>query len=373
MRLGDRTSRGEVAGRPQHRAPSNMSHRLGMAAGIVVATSAVVAGAALAVALWDIGSFPGHSCPASSDPAPRHVRGHMDSGSVSYAFTTLDNSQDPAFNQLLGINNAGAMAGYLGSGTAGHPNQGYVLGPPPGAGGYTSENFPGSAQTQVTGLNNRGVTVGFFSAQNKKNLMNENFGFYASGGRYHEVNWPTGNPASPPVDQLLGVNDHDVAVGFFTNGQGRSRGFTYALGTRRFSRVLVPGIPDLSGRVSLTATAISDSDAVAGFYAVPGAPVKGFVLAAGHATRLAYPGAAMTQPFGISNGGEVVGAYTTGTGSSAVTHGFTWRSGHGFTTVDEPHGPRTTVINAVNGRGDLVGFYTDAAGRTHGFLAAPRR
>ena len=57
------------------------------------------------------------------------------------------------------------------------------------------------------------------------------------------MNFPTGNNASPQVDQLLGVNDHDVAVGFYTNAQGNNRGYTYNIRTRSFTRVLVPGAP----------------------------------------------------------------------------------------------------------------------------------
>jgi hypothetical protein len=60
-----------------------------------------------------------------------------------------------------------------------------------------------------------------------------------------------------------------------------------------------------------------------------------------------------------------------GSGNSAQTHGFTWRPGYGFTTVDDPNGIGTTLINGVNDHGDLVGFYTDAAGNTDGMLAQP--
>jgi hypothetical protein len=80
----------------------------------------------------------------------------------------------------------------------------------------------------------------------------------------------------------------------------------------------------------------------------------------------------MTQAFGVSDSGEVVGAYTVGSGNSAKTHGFTWRAGHGFTTVDDPQGKGTTTINGVNDAGALVGFYTDAKGNTDGMLALPR-
>jgi hypothetical protein len=94
-------------------------------------------------------------------------------------------------------------------------------------------------------------------------------------------------------------------------------------------------------------------------------------LHSGRFITLAVPGASMTQAFGVNDRDEVVGAYTVGSGNSAVTHGFTWRPGYGFRTVDDPHGKGTTTINGVNNAGDLVGFYTDSAGNTDGMLALP--
>src|SRR5579875_1725868 len=49
--------------------------------------------------------------------------------SNQYSFATLDNAHDLTFNQLLGINNEGLIAGYFGSGTPAnvHPNKGYTL------------------------------------------------------------------------------------------------------------------------------------------------------------------------------------------------------------------------------------------------------
>src|SRR3974377_330998 len=83
---------------------------------------------------------------------------------TSYPFRTIDNPRDLTFNQLLGINDEGQIVGYFGSGAAGHPNKGYVI--PPFSRTFVDENFPGSTQTQVTGENNRGVTVGFWSNTN---------------------------------------------------------------------------------------------------------------------------------------------------------------------------------------------------------------
>jgi hypothetical protein len=291
------------------------------------------------------------------------------STATSYQFQTLNNRADLTFNQLLGINDDGVIAGYFGSGAQGHPNKGYELRTPST---YQNENFPGSVQTQVTGLNDAGVTVGFFSTMNTASMTNNNFGFYQSNGSFHEVNFPTGDNASPQVDQLLGVNDHDVAVGFYTNGQGSNRGYEYNIATRQFTRVLVPGAPAGMAGPSLTATAINGHGDVAGFYNKTSSQVDAFLrLHNGQFITLAVPGAAMTQAFGVNDGDEVVGAYTDGTGSNAQTHGFTWRPGAGFSTVDDPHGIGATTINGVNDHGDLVGFYTDSAGNTDGMLARP--
>jgi len=264
------------------------------------------------------------------------------------------------------------IAGYFGSGAKGHPNRGYQLFPPYGQGNYANENFPGSRQTQVTGLNDLGVTVGFWSTQNNASMVNNNFGFYRIYGHYYNVNFPTGNNASPQVDQLLGVNDHDIAVGFYTNAQGNNRGYTYDIRTHQFTRVLVPGAPAGVAGPSLTATAINNSYDVTVFYARSSSQTDAFLLLHnGRFITLAVPGASMTQAFGVNDRDEVVGAYTVGSGSNAATHGFTWRPGSGFRTVDDPHGQGTTTINGVNDAGDLVGFYTDSAGNTDGMLALP--
>ena len=115
---------------------------------------------------------------------------------------------------------------------------------------------------------------------------------------------------------------------------------------------------------------------MAGFYAksssLGSSSTDAFLrLHSGRFITLAVPGASMTQAFGVNDRDEVVGAYTVGSGSNAATHGFTWRPGYGFRTVDDPHGQGSTTINGVNDAGDLVGFYTDSAGNTDGMLALP--
>src|SRR5260370_26840032 len=102
---------------------------------------------------------------------------------VRFKFRDITNANDPTFNQELGINNARVIAGYFGSGAAGHPNNGYtVLGPYNTQLDFTNENFPGTIQTQDTGLNNTDfisltTIVGFWSAPNNPNLCTHNSGF----------------------------------------------------------------------------------------------------------------------------------------------------------------------------------------------------
>lgn len=287
---------------------------------------------------------------------------------TAYHFVTLDNAHDVTFNQLLGINNKGLIAGYFGSGAAGHPNKGYLLSPHYGQRDYVNENFPGSVQTQVTGLNDKGVTVGFYSTMNNANMVNDNHGFWEKNGKFHTADFPTGSAGTPPVDQLLGVNDGNIAVGFWTDAAGNNHGYELNLHTGRFSTVTDKGAPN----ASLTAAGINSRGDIAGFYTSPSSVnTQSFLKVNGGKTvNFAYPGASATLALGVNDHDEVVGTYTAGSGANAAMHGFTWTPGGGFRTVDDPNGVGTTTINGLNNAGDLVGFYVDGAGNTDGFLAA---
>jgi hypothetical protein len=295
-------------------------------------------------------------------------------GGTKYQFETLDNQADVTFNQLLGINQHGVIAGYFGSGQAGHPNKGYLLSFPYGQGQYRSENWPVSVQTQVTGLNDHGVTVGFWSTMNNANNMNnDNRAFVSDHGYFIDGDFPidTANAATPPVDQLLGVDDNDVAVGFYTDANGNNHAYTFDINRNQYNEITPSGI------TSPTAAGINNHGDIAGFGTdstsdSSAGQVVGYLLRRdGRVTILNVPGSSMTQALGVNDDNEVVGVYQVGTGSSAVTHGFTWTQWGGFQTVDDPHGIGATTINGVNDKGELVGFYTDGAGNTDGLLAMP--
>jgi hypothetical protein len=311
---------------------------------------------------------------ALATPAVAHDHGHV----TSYNFTTLDNQADPTFNQLLGINQRGLIAGYFGSGQAMHPNKGYLLSFPYGQGSYRNENWPESTQTQVTGVNDRGVTVGFWSSANNAAVgnnppVNDNRAFVSDKGYFIDGDFPTDSPGMPPVDQLLGVNDNNIAVGFYVDAAGNTHAYKFDI-RRNAYRELMP-----SGITNPTAAAINNQNAIAGFGTdatgdSSDGNVVGYLLRrGGQVTVLNVPGSSQTQALGINDNDEVVGVYQVGTGSSAVMHGFTWTPQHGFQTVDDPRGMGATTINGVNDKGQLVGFYTDASGNTDGLLATPNQ
>jgi len=192
---------------------------------------------------------------------------------TSYDYSTVVNQQDPTFNQLLGINNFGQIAGYFGSGAQGHPNQGYLTSMPGAANNrFLGEDAPGSVQTQVTGLNDLGVTVGFWSDQNNASQINPNYGFYSIDGRILTVDFPTMDNANPPVNQLLGVNDQDIAAGFYTDANGNNHGYTYNINTRQFRQVRI------LGTTSVTAAAINNGNDIAGFMTTKDGTVEGYLL-----------------------------------------------------------------------------------------------
>jgi hypothetical protein len=336
------------------------SRRTKAGLGVAVAVAAGVLGGALVLN--------GNTKVSLSDHSSHEHSGFKSHFSSSWSFSTLNNQNDPTFNQLLGINNRGQIAGYFGSGAAGHPNKGYLLNLSRNGSWFANENFPHGIQTQVIGINDLGVTVGFWSDQNTASMTNDNFGFYAWGGHFHSVSFPTRNNASPPVNQLLGVNDENVAVGFYTDAKGNNHGYTYSISRHRFRSVYI------WGATSVTPSGINNEGDITGFFTGSSGVTKAFLLRSnGRLTTLAFPGAAMTQGFGVNDSREVVGTYTTGTGDAAKTFGFTWSSFAGWKVVNDPLGVGATTINGVNDAGDLVGFYTDAAGNTDGFLLAAGR
>ena len=311
-------------------------------AGVAVAAQGALAGGLLlASSAW-----------ANAAPASHHT------AAPAYVFANVVNQADPTFNQLLGINSHNVIAGYFGSGAAGHPNKGYLLDPPTPPGTFVNENFPGSAQTQVTGIDNKGNTSGFWVSGN-----GTNHGFVEWNGVFASYNDPKTPHMAGSVNQLLGINNSGVAVGFYNDAAGHSHAYEVNQATGVFTAIKIPG------EVSTVATAISNNGDVAGFGTDASGVTTSWLLHAGHLTAYQFPGGSDTQAFGVNDHDEIVGSYLDGSGT---LHGFTLKAPLGpvshWQTIDDPAGIGSTVVNGVNDVGDLVGFYTNNLGNTIGML-----
>ena len=288
---------------------------------------------------------------------------------VTYSFQNIINNADVTFNQALGINSAGTIAGYFGAGNglAGHPNQGYTVVPPYGQANFTSENVPGSVQTQVTGLNNIRTTVGFSAPSN--NGGDNNFGFVDIANTFTPVNNPNTPAMGVMVNQLLGVNGSNVAVGFYTDAVGVTHGYTYNIAGKTFSADINDPNAGTTAGMGTTAAAIDNAGDIAGFY-VAGGVTNGFVRIGNTFTTLDVPNAMATSLLGLNNFGEAVGFDIDAGGTM---HGIVCN----VTTLtcvnlDDPNVPAgTTTLNGVNDLGQIVGFYVDGNDNTIGLLATP--
>jgi hypothetical protein len=262
---------------------------------------------------------------------------------ADYIVTDVSSPGDPAFTQLLGINNSSTIAGYFGDGVI-VPNNGFTLTLP---NNFTSENFPGSVQTQVVGINSVGDTAGFFV-----DAGGNTHGFTHIGGVFSTVD----DPASPTFNQLLSLNNSDEAAGYYQLSNGNQFAYTVSGGAFTSLASFFP-----IGTTISQATGVNNAGEVSGFYGS-----SGFLLNGGILTTLNLPGAMSTQALGLNNNGQVVGDYVDAGG---VMHGFVF-DGVNFKSFDVS-GSVATTINGINNQGQIVGFFTDANQNTIGFVGNP--
>src|SRR5450759_5197082 len=96
MNFADRTRGAAAANGPRPHAPRSVSRRITLRVGIAAVASGALAAGALALVPSAMASFSSFSSQSIQSGHSRNP--------TAYSFTTLDNGNDPTFNQLLGIN-----------------------------------------------------------------------------------------------------------------------------------------------------------------------------------------------------------------------------------------------------------------------------
>ena len=266
---------------------------------------------------------------------------------TAYKFETIKYPGD-TFTQTLGINNADTIAGYHGATV----NKGFTRAR---SGTFTNEDFPNSAQTQVIGINNDDKTSGFYIDANGKT-----HGFTDFRGSFRKVDYP-----GTSFNQLLSQNDVGQAAGYYStkaDGTGPDHAYIYDEFGGVFELLNIPG------STTAQATGINNSGRVCGFFVDTNGVNHGFLLVGGQFSVLDFPASSGTQALGLNNKGLVVGTYTDSAGN---THGFVYREKAGtFQSVDDPNGVGTTIVNGINDKSVLVGFFGTAPINS-GFIATP--
>ena len=277
----------------------------------------------------------------------------------TFNFLTVDDPASPTFTSILGIDDLGEIAGYDGSGTQSDPSQGFTSLAP-----YTKFrplNYPEAVDTIATSLNSSGnrITAGYFLDSTKNHTT---WGFLRQQALLSQYKDPKTPKGSNTVNELLGVNDPGLAVGFYEDSEGHD--VPYELASGAYHTL------DPPGAVSAKATGINLRGDIAGAETTANAVTEGWVLRSGLYSEFSYPGSTKTEATALNYQQEVVGFYV----DSAGTHGFIltrpgspteqyWQS------IDEPNAAGKTVVSSINVHDTISGWYVDAHGNTNGFVA----
>jgi hypothetical protein len=289
---------------------------------------------------------------------------------AGYQFTTFDGPGTGGgtigTTTANGINNSGAIVGFS---TTGGVNTNFIRNP---NGSFTTI-IPNDGAAMANGINSSNTVVGvngnMFAIQVSPN------------GTVTPLPLPT---ATTTASVAFAINDKGVIVGQYTDSKtGTTPGFILNDGTYTF---LNPKDPVKGGTSMVTnAQGINNKGTGVGFESANGVNQHGFKFdLAGHTTALPDPagtpqiladGLVLTQFLGVNDNGLAVGYYQTNGGSQ---HGFLFDlATNAYTFLDEPNSkPGTTAasitqITGINNAGEITGFYLDADGMMHGFLATP--
>jgi hypothetical protein len=230
--------------------------------------------------------------------------------------------------QAFGVNSAGSVVGTDGNGSA------FVLTP---HGGLKTFIPSGGSVAVAFGINDRGMIAGQSVVSESETMPG--FLLVHGGTSFVTANAPSGSAAN--FVNAQGVNNRGLVVGFYVGNDGEDHGF----------------IADAhaSQNGALTGTAIADP-------VIP--PVSG------------EPGATFvfSQVLGVNDHGIAVGYYGDSTTSQ---HGFFYNTRTGnYRFLDDPNaafndGVEVTQITGITNSGTITGFYSDANGVFHGFVATP--
>jgi hypothetical protein len=160
--------------------------------------------------------------------------------------------------------------------------------------------------------------------------------------------------------EAWGVVGQDV-VGYYVDSAGNFQGFSYSGTAQTYKNISCPGWADTRA-FGMNAAGLIVGDVAKS----TGGPFSAMIYDDGKCTIFDYPKAASTSARGINKSDQVSGWYTD---SAGKTHGFV-KTGSTFTELNYPESIGTLAYH-LNDQGQVAGWYEDTKKVDHGFIATP--
>lgn len=273
-----------------------------------------------------------------------------------YSYNTVDDEGgSTTFNELLGMNELGQVVGYYSGYSV---TRGFTAVSP-----YTkfkSIEYPNSQSSVATGLTDNRVEVGYFQDTGHGNAT---LGFLRDRGLWSVIKDLHTPKEQNAVNEILGVNDNVICVGFYVDANGNDQ--PYEVSGHTYIGFDPPGY------VSARATGINAHGDVVGWAVIASTQVTvGWLYRDGVYSEFSAPNSNDTQPTSANQEDEIAGSYVDGTGA---TYGFvvknvTSKNRAFWQKVAEPDATGATVVSAINDHHAIAGYYVDAYGNTNGFV-----
>ena len=281
---------------------------------------------------------------------------------IPFNFQTVD---DPVstHNQVNGINNLSKIVGTYGAGQGSNILQSYTSASPYVK--FLGLNDPGAQGTVATTLSNTKVQAGYVIVPSG---LSGTWGFVRVNGLWSLLSDPNEGTGADAVTEILGINDKGFAVGFYVNSSGNKVAIEINYANSTYTEIHPPGAVDAE------ATGINGRGFITGWYTNVNGNTQSFYLQGGTYYPFSYPGAEATYANSLNTQEQVVGYYTD---TQQAIHGFllTGPAKGGakqiWQKIDEKNAASGTWVTGINSHDDICGYYIDASGTQHGFVAVP--
>jgi uncharacterized membrane protein len=209
---------------------------------------------------------------------------------------------------------------------------------------FISFDVPGAIDMGPTSITPDGKITGLYTSAD-----GHQHGFLLNDGKYKPIDFPGSTETA-----ARSINPRGEIVGEYTDAAGKIHGFSLVKG--KFTSF------DYPSAVSTTAFGIGTNGDIVGPYTTLPFTFHGFLLRRGSFSEIEYPGAMWTLPTMIV-GRSIVGGYFDDTFTS---HGFLLDHGV-FQEIVCP-GYSHVFLSGLNSLGDMTGGFNSSDGLLHGLL-----